>query len=102
MKLKRSVAGVAYGSTSHLLDVANFANTAYKDISIDSLKNCFKKANIIPGVGTGDNTDYDDVTIVDIVEMLNKCKLLNGSSETNVKSEIEKYLNDENKDLHMY
>ena len=73
LKLKRGAAGVAYGRPAHLLDDANFANVAWNEISVYSLKKCFRKSDIIPGFGNDvvHTGCEDDDSVDDLTRLLN-------------------------------
>jgi hypothetical protein len=46
-RLRRGVAGVAYGNLAHLLDVASYVKEAWQSVSPSSIKNAFIKAEIV-------------------------------------------------------
>ena len=103
LKLKRGAAGVAFGRPAHLLDAANFANIAWNEISADSLKNCFKKADIIPGFNNVVHTDCDvEDTVNDLTRLLSSCDLLGDCNDIDVRNEIEQCLYDDKDESQMY
>jgi len=46
-RMKQRAAGIVYGRPPHFLDAANLVKMTWNEISSQSLKNCFKKADII-------------------------------------------------------
>src|SRR5262245_47377163 len=46
LKPRRGAAGVKYGNPAHLLDAAEYIKAAWTSITEETIKNCFKKADI--------------------------------------------------------
>lgn len=100
-KMKRGSAGVSYGRPPHLLDAAIFVKTAWNEISQESLKNCFKKADIIPGLSEA-NDSADDLVVDDITRMLSGCSLLGNVEDAGLRNEIEECLNEDSAESEVY
>jgi hypothetical protein len=47
-RLRRGSAGVLYGNPAHLLDAANYVKEAWDSVSEASIRNAFRKAEIMP------------------------------------------------------
>ena len=95
-KIKRRASRITYGRPPHLLDVANLTNVVWNDISSKSLKNYFKKADIISKFQDDVDVGYDnDETTNEIVLMLSNCSILNGSSNNDICRETEQCLKDD-------
>ena len=83
-RLRRGAAGVAYGNPAHLLDAALFVKDAWDAISASTIKNAFKKADLLK---------LDDCTTEEIDEIapdiLHNFKSLNISI---TKDELEQFM----------
>lgn len=72
-RLPRGAAGVAYGNPANLLDAAKYVKHAWDQISTDSIRHAFKKAEIILGMEMGvenEEADFMD-TILQQFDALN-------------------------------
>lgn len=76
-KMKRGAAGVEFGRPAHLLDAANYTVKAWNTLTPETLKNCFRKADIIPEFRSvslqscdGDNVDN---MVSELVSMMENC-----------------------------
>lgn len=70
LKLNRGAVGMFYGRSSHSLDAANFGNIAWNEISVESLKNCLKKTNIIFALNNVDLGNDNDEIVGEIAYLL--------------------------------
>lgn len=92
---------MVYGRPPHLLDVANLVNLAWNKISSQSLKNCFKKRDIISSFQVSnegnvvDETETDEI-LDEIVNMLRNTLILGESEDFDICRDIEICFNDDN------
>jgi DDE superfamily endonuclease len=73
--LRRGAAGVEFGNPAHLLDAANFVKVCWDAITQETIKNCFKKAEIIsledrPVVGPMEEEMETDEGIIELVDQV--------------------------------
>lgn len=97
-RMKRGAAGMVYGRPPHL-DAANLVNLAWNEISSQSLKNCFKKANIISSFRASNESNVvneTDKTVDKIVNMLRNTSILSKYEDSDICRDIEMCFNDDN------
>jgi hypothetical protein len=86
-RLRRGSAGVLYGNPAHLLDAANYVKEAWDSVSEASIRNAFRKAELMPSELRMEDRMEDEYNNTDIeYDMMNAFEELNlciDSSELN-------------------
>jgi len=86
LKMKQGSAGVEFGKPAHLLNDTNLAIAAWNEILVETLKNCFWKADIIPSfceeAPVSEAPVEDDVTINSLLSLLQDSSQFSQESET--------------------
>lgn len=102
-KLKWDDVEVVYGMTPHLHDVANFVKIAWNDISMQSLKNCFTKVDIISKFCNINDTIIEDNDFDKIVDLFQGCcKILNDADDSNLRAKIHLRFDDNDDESDFY
>jgi len=104
-RVKWGAAGMAHGRPLHFLDAANLVKIAWNEISSQSLKNCFKKADIISSfrdLSVVEVIQKFDETIDEIVNLLQNTLLLHPSDDSEICREVETCFDDDNNDSEFF